>query len=156
MKLYLVRHGTAGDASRDELRPLTAEGKEELVKVTKCLERLSYDGAEIWHSGLLRARESAEIIAQGLGLQRSMHVHPELAPDEPPLPVAGAVLGRKGDLFLVGHQPFMGKMVSCLMTGRPDAQFVDFNKGAVACFRPPAIAGRSWKLAWMLDPALLA
>src|SRR5256885_547180 len=101
MKLLLVRHGSAGTAATDELRPLTEEGKGELGRVARALARIDWDGAEIWQSGLLRAEESAGIVAKGLGLEQVMSLHPELAPNEPPMRVVEAIQGRKRDLILV-------------------------------------------------------
>jgi phosphohistidine phosphatase len=156
MKLILIRHGEAGKAETDELRRLSADGKEEIARLAKALARIQFEGAEIRHSGLLRAEESAVILAEALGLRQKLLVHPELAPMEPPMNVLEAIQGRKSDLILVGHQPFMGKMASCLLSGSEVQKFVDFATGAAACFRPPAIPGGNWRLTWLMDPALLA
>ncbi|MGH2469546.1 MAG: SixA phosphatase family protein, partial [Chloroflexota bacterium] len=69
MKLYVMRHGPA-EAQRDGLadadRALTAEGRAETVGVARGLARLGARPAVILSSPLVRARQTAEVIAQQL------------------------------------------------------------------------------------------
>lgn len=155
MKLVIIRHGEAGRAASDELRELTARGRAELGRLGKAMALGDLAGAEIWHSGYVRARQSAEILAGQLGLGQDLATHPELAPMGSPMDVMASIKGRDKDLILVGHQPFMGKMASCLLSGDESQKYVDFATGAAACFRPPVADQKHWRLLWLLDPALL-
>src|SRR5258706_7668086 len=69
-ELYLVRHGVAeerGDAWPDDAkRPLTDEGISRMRKVTRGLAELGVSLDLILTSPLVRARQTAEILAAGL------------------------------------------------------------------------------------------
>lgn len=72
MHLYLVRHGRAEDRERwdpanDHLRPLTLDGKNRLRKSTRTMKALDVLPARILTSPLTRARQTADILAEGLG-----------------------------------------------------------------------------------------
>ena len=63
MMLYLVRHGDAVGADVNPTRPLSEEGREEVLKVAHHLKKNRIEVDHIWHSGKVRAIETAEIIA---------------------------------------------------------------------------------------------
>jgi phosphohistidine phosphatase len=74
-------------------------------------------------------------------------------PSDPVGPVARRVADLTSDVMLVGHLPFMGKLVARLVAGderRPVAAFVP---GTVVCLEQ-AEAG-DWVIAWMLRPELV-
>ena len=104
----------------------------------------------IEHSGLARARETAEIIvaATGAPVAEAAGLRPEAAVE----PVARGLLGsREASLMLVGHQPFMGRLASYLLTGDAESELLHFRTGAVACLE---LEGGAWQLGWFLPPNL--
>ncbi|MBP9836681.1 MAG: class I tRNA ligase family protein [Candidatus Pacebacteria bacterium] len=76
---YIMRHAEAEsnitgliDAIPDEKNPLTENGREQIKKI---LEELKEKGiTKIVHSGMQRTRETAELLAEGLGLPKEMIV----------------------------------------------------------------------------------
>jgi hypothetical protein len=52
-----------------------------------------------------------------------------------------------------GHLPFLGKLVSLLVTGSEENEIVEFHFGSVVCIERRD-DGR-WKVAWMITPTLL-
>src|SRR5687768_18397133 len=77
MKLLVVRHGAAMDKDEfartgesDDLRPLTDEGKDEMKSVAKGLRDEVEDLDVLATSPLVRARETADIMAQAFGIDR--------------------------------------------------------------------------------------
>ncbi len=68
MDLYLVRHATAEDRAEtgDDERALTEEGKAKMIRATRGLAKLKVRPDLILASPLRRARETAEILAEGL------------------------------------------------------------------------------------------
>jgi len=120
VRLYLVRHAEAAPGEPDELRQLTAEGRE----VARALgERLRAEGATpavILTSPLLRARETGGELAKAL--------HVESEPDERLAPgadvddVRAAVEGRGDAVVVVAHQPDCGEIAAAL-TGGPEPSF---------------------------------
>ncbi len=83
MKVYFLRHGKA-DRSQwdgdDDARPLTAEGEEAMRREAKALRALGLAPDVIVTSPLARARRTAELVADGLGLGGRVVVDDRLAP----------------------------------------------------------------------------
>ena len=119
MKVYLVRHADAAPGTPDELRPLTAAGREQARELG---ERLRDDGVEpdvILTSPLLRARETGDELARATG----SHSEPveRLAPGATADDVRAAVAGRGESVVVVGHQPDCGRAAAELGDGEePD------------------------------------
>jgi phosphohistidine phosphatase len=111
MELLLIRHGEAienapglGDAGRW----LTEKGRHTTRDVARWLDkRGSRRPAVIWTSALVRAVQSAEIIAGKIGLEEEIIVCPELAPNGDALELVRRVASYRGSgtLALVGHEP---------------------------------------------------
>jgi phosphohistidine phosphatase len=55
--------------------------------------------------------------------------------------------------MVVGHLPFMAKMVSYLVTGNEDSNIVAFKPGSVVCLQQDA--EEHWQIQWMLRPDIL-
>ena len=120
MRLYLVRHAEAAPGDPDELRPLTATGREQARELGARLAAAGASGAAVVTSPLLRARETGEEIARALGTS------PE--PDERLAPGADAAVLRElasehpAGLVAVGHQPDCGRAAAEL-TGGSEPRF---------------------------------
>src|SRR3990172_5274533 len=71
VELYLVRHAHAGDPARwtgpDERRPLSARGRLQAQRLGQHLASIQLDVELIVTSPKVRARETADLIAQALG-----------------------------------------------------------------------------------------
>jgi phosphohistidine phosphatase SixA len=119
MRLYLVRHAEAAPGEPDELRSLTPEGRRQATRVA---ERLSESGAQpsaVLCSPLLRARETAELIAEPFGLAPDSD--DRLAPGATADGVRAAVAGRGEAVVVVGHQPDCGRIAAELTGGAEPA-----------------------------------
>jgi phosphohistidine phosphatase len=115
MQLFLVRHADAAPGEPDELRRLTAEGRDQAHAVG---ERLAAQGIRpdiVLTSPLLRARETAEAIAGELDC--ASEPSDSLAPGATATGVQAAVAGRGETLVLVGHQPDCGRIAAELGDG---------------------------------------
>lgn len=135
MPLYLFRHGDALPVGKegiqtDEDRTLTPEGIEVTRTVCQGLVRLGVGGQEIWTSPLVRARQTAEILAQTLRIEK-VEVKDSLAlpPAKDDLYRGLAALPPDRDLFLVGHQPHLGHLISLLIFGKADGGVVVGKSG---------------------------
>jgi phosphohistidine phosphatase len=163
MHLLVVRHGIAEDREEfaatgqdDSLRPLTAEGRTKMERNARALRRALGSVDALATSPLVRAAETATIVAAAF--------------DEPPLDTVDALvpeakpsallpwLRRHDDtttVAVVGHEPHLGTLVAWLVTGRAEPG-IPLKKGG-ACLlefdgRPDA--GRATML-WMLTPGLM-
>jgi phosphohistidine phosphatase len=163
MNLYLMRHGIAAAAEprveSDETRPLTPKGARRIRRAARGLRRLGVSLDAVLTSPLVRARQTAEIIAAGLGLEGHLEEIPDLAPQHSVdrLVSSLARFNDKDALILVGHEPLLGFAFSFFMGGREDVRFaVALKKGGVCCIEidglPPREPGT---LQWFLTPKQL-
>ena len=153
MKLYLVRHTHALSDAEDPTRPLSPKGREVALAMGRWLGRHAKPAVlEVWHSPLVRARETAELFAEGAHLKAPLREVAGLLPEDPPDPMAAA-LGRHGDsVMIVGHEPFLSALAEQLLDLGNGG--VEFQKGAVLCLeRGPR--GTPWTLAWHVSPTLV-
>ena len=108
MKLYLIQHGEAKSEAEDPERSMTARGEKEVMAVSKVAGGLQIRPSKIYHSGKLRAKQTAEIIASGLKISDSfVQPTPGLNPNDDIHPWAERISKEKEDLMLVGHLPFL-------------------------------------------------
>lgn len=158
MKIYVIRHAASADEAdydRDEERPLTKPGKATMKSVSRLLVELAIAPGRIYTSPLVRARETADIVAKALGKGASVKEARELAPGRAAVEVV-EMLADSGldEAAVVGHEPQLGRLVSLLVTGA-DAPVVGMRKSSVACieFDGPAAAGGG-VLAWHITPEI--
>ncbi len=155
MKLYLIQHGEAKPESEDPERSLTARGEKEVVAVSKAAGGLQIRPSKIFHSGKLRAKQTAQIIASALKISNSL-VQPSqgLNPNDDIHTWAERISKEKEDLMLVGHLPFLEKLTSFLLCGDENARVVLFRYGAIVCLDQKGDKG--WAVRWILTPEMAA
>lgn len=160
MQLYLVRHGIAENVSAsgsDADRTLTDEGRDKMARAVRGLVEIGVTLDRIVTSPLLRAKETAEILAEGLG-GVEIDVASELAAGASPQKVLAVAAHTEADgLALVGHQPDLGRVASVLLSGSPSTCPLPFRKGAVACFEGEIVPGGGHRmdLEWFVTPKQL-
>ena len=157
--LYFVRHGLAeerGDAWPDDSkRPLTDEGMSRMRKAARGLARLGVTVDLVLSSPVVRARQTAELLAAGLESRPSLVNVDSLAPDGSHAAVIADLEkhARKNCIALVGHEPMIGELVARLIGSRHP---IEFKKGAVCRVDledlPPVGPG---DLRWLLTPKIL-
>ena len=159
LELYLVRHGIAADRGEDypddAKRPLTNHGISRMRKQAKGLAALDVSVDLILTSPLVRTRQTADILAQGLPGTPPVHQTDALAPAG----TRAAVLKELGQhmrlarIALVGHEPNIGELAGSLIGAR---SALPFKKGAVCRIDfeifPPKGTG---ELIWFATPKLL-
>src|SRR4051812_10692460 len=114
MHLYLIRHAHAVDAADDAARELSKKGRDQAKALGKFMhEREIFAPAAIWHSPLLRARETAELLAKHARIAARVSETAGLLPEDDPAVIASGVAhARLSSLALVGHEPFMSALAS--------------------------------------------
>jgi phosphohistidine phosphatase len=147
----LVQHGEAKPETKDPQRPLTDRGHEEVRRVARYAAAVGVRVAEIRHSGKLRARQTAEILAEHLKPPKGVHVMEGLEPNADPGKTR-ADLEQAGDgVMLVGHLPHLARLASSLLVGDPGREIVRFRNGAIVCL---VRAEGGWLVRWILTPEL--
>jgi len=156
-RLYIVRHAVAEDESPgglDSDRRLTPKGRKRFARM---VERLVARGLEIdlvATSPLVRCRETAEIIAGGLGGAPRVEVVAALAPgaDWQSL-VEWTVQQDAARVAWVGHAPCVGRLVAVSIGDASAA--VRMSKGAIAAIALDDGPGQPGELDWLVTPELL-
>jgi len=156
VELYFLRHAHAGDRETwvgdDDIRPLTNKGERQSERIGRLLADVGFRPDEVVSSPLTRARQTAEIVAERLGL--GVRIDDRLA--------GGFGFGELESLLvdlgdplrpmLVGHDPAFSDMVTALC----DAGDLLLRKGALArvdAGRP--LTPGSGVLRWLVPPDLL-
>ncbi len=134
MDLYILRHGIAAERdpqkfSDDDQRPLTAEGKKKLRRIAATLKDLGYRFDLVLTSPLVRAKQTADIVAAALGIEGRVRETSHLAPPGDPRRLVAEIndLGE-GRVLLVGHEPYLSGFISVLLSGREGLE-IDLKKG---------------------------
>jgi phosphohistidine phosphatase len=107
VRLFIVRHAAAAPGEPDALRTLTPVGREVARALGEQLAAESLDA--VLCSPLLRARETAGLIARPAGLEPE--ADERLAPGATAEEVRELVEGRGETIVLVGHQPDCSEIV---------------------------------------------
>jgi phosphohistidine phosphatase len=158
-ELYLIRHGVAeerGDAWPDDSkRPLTEDGTSRMRKAARGLSRLGVVFDIVLTSPLVRARQTAEIVAGGLAPRPSLVNIDSLGPDAGYAALIADLEkhARKPRIALVGHEPDIGEVAARLIGSR---RSIEFKKGAICRIDvdeiPPTGPGQ---LRWFITPKIL-
>ena len=153
MKLYLVQHGDAVAKEVNPERPLSDQGRIDVENVTRFLARAGINVPVILHGGKRRTAQTAELLAGGVGQSASPDKVSGIDPLDPVAPFAQTVAEWTSDTMVVGHLPFLGKLVSLLVTGDETPSVVAFGPASVACLERGQ--GDRWTLDWMIRPELV-
>ncbi|MCG8508119.1 MAG: phosphohistidine phosphatase SixA [Rhodospirillales bacterium] len=154
MKIYLMQHGDAVSAEENPARPLSDKGLKDVGRQAAFLARSRVRVTRVIHSGKARALATALAMAEVIGPGREVEqAEAGLSPNSGTDQLAGAANALDEDFLVVGHMPFMGRMVSRLLTGNEDGVSVAFTPGTVACLERGD--GGKWSLNWVLRPELL-
>ncbi len=163
MRLFLVRHGHATADADDARRSLSARGTEATRRVAAFLKTSGAVGGvqEIWHSTLVRARQTAELLREELGLEARMVETGDLRPNDDPVALADRLERLDQGLMIVGHEPQLGALATLLVRGKQSPVGFIVKKGTViALERSGGLhkkSGRSrWSVCWQLAPELLS
>ena len=158
MRCYFLRHGLAVEADdwsgSDFDRPLTGEGRARMRRAAKAMAALRLEIDVIVTSPLLRAKQTAAIVAKELQL------HDRLVEDER----LGGEFGsdrladilaehrRANAVMLVGHEPGMSRTIGHLVGGAG----IEFKKGSLACVNVPNPSILQGELVWLIPAKVLA
>jgi len=147
MVLLLVHHGDAVGPEIDSRRPLSAEGLAGVERVAAQAAARGAKPAVVWHSGKLRAKQTAEAIWRACNALADFSATRDLQPDDPPQWMRDRLLGETRDIAIVGHFPHLPRLLALLATGGEAG--VDFPvHGGVALVSDEDDA---WREIWRID-----
>jgi phosphohistidine phosphatase len=150
MELTIIRHAHAVAGKDDAARPLSAKGRRQIKEMAAFLQRgRGLKAVEVWHSPLVRARETAERLVDRLASSAKLVEVGELNPDMDPAVLTKRMAKARRPIAVVGHEPHLSALATLLLTGRTRPVAVALRKGAVATFERK---GRRWMLHWLVSP----
>ena len=156
MKLYLLRHGAAYDREDwqdkdDELRPLTDDGTDAMKREARRLSQMKLKLDAIVTSPLVRARETAWLVARALDMK--VDENPLLKPGFN-LDALDILLGQYVEfnrLMIVGHEPDFSQVIAQLIGGGT----ILMRKGGLARVDISELHPPHGELVWLLTPSVL-
>jgi phosphohistidine phosphatase len=156
MELYLMRHGEAAESTVDPARPLTERGRNSVERVAESAAARGARVDLIYHSGILRARQTAEILARHIGGEGRVEARVGLQPEDPIEPTAQWLLQLPADpsgetIAVVGHLPFLERLAAQLLAGASGSGSPAFRPGTLVKLVPASGGGR-FGVEWVLDP----
>ncbi len=157
MILYFLRHGLAGDRADwledDAQRPLTKEGKGKMAQEAENIAGLGLDLDLIVTSPLVRALQTAQIVAERLGIEDKLVRDERISPgfDLQGLAEVIASHPEAQTLMVVGHEPDFSETISELIGGGR----VVCKKGGLARVDVISQNPLMGELAWLMTPKLL-
>ena len=152
MKLYLIRHATASDtAASDAERELTNEGREEARVAGAALAELGAKPKHIISSPLVRARQTAEIVAKALSFSGQVEILDELENGTTTVSLVKALKPRDSadEILLVGHIPSLSEHLAALI-GAKNAEGLPLGKASVACVELERLRIGTGQLRWLM------
>ena len=163
MELLVIRHGEAMDKEEfaktgksDDFRPLTSAGMEEMKEIARGLRELVKKIDLVVPSPLVRAVQTAEIVAAAYDIPVSEPT-PALSPDSEPEDFEkwSADFEDAKRIAVVGHEPHLTGLVSWLLTSEDDA-IMDLKKGGMCLLEfDDGIKSGKGVLNWLMTPRQL-
>ena len=164
MHLYLLRHGIAVDLvarrfAEDADRPLAPEGERKLWQVAEAMEALDLSFDLILSSPYVRARQTAEIIAEALKARKKLEFSASLTPGgstKKLIEYLHRLQPPPDNMLLVGHEPYLSGLISLLVAGDTTSAVV-MKKGGLCKLSMESLKhGRCAALEWLLTPRQMA
>jgi phosphohistidine phosphatase len=162
MNLYIIRHAIAVDEGapeyeEDSLRPLTEKGKKKMRQIAKGLYALGVRFDLILSSPYVRAKETAEILAEVFKMKKKIELSENLVPmGDPDLLIAEVNEKYSADsIAFVGHEPELTHLVGLLISENPGLDMT-LKKGGVCSLSADDLHhSRNATLEWLLTPGIL-
>lgn len=155
MRIYLVQTGEALPREGTDFdRPLSDKGRMSVERLASLLSTVNLNAARVIHSGNVRARQTLELLRWATGSTRlALEARSGLNPEDPVEPWVEEIATWGDDAVIVGHQPFLGRLASSLVSRRREPPVVLFVPGTAVCLEK---GEAGWSVAWMVPPGLLS
>ncbi len=144
--IYLVHHADAVGPEIDPMRPLSDRGRAAAFLVADEAARRGARPEAIWHSGKLRARQTAEAFWKVCHPFASLTAERGLQPGDPPEWMRDRLNGLSGEMMIVGHMPHIARLFH-LLIGEAQTSAADFPLHGLIALEPE---GERWREAWRI------
>ncbi len=147
-RLYFVQHGLALSKADNPDRPLSEIGIKQTESIARQIHTSDIAISQIFHSGKLRALQTAEIIAATTNI-KAVSVLDHLSPNDE-VTLITQNLNIDNALY-IGHLPHLEKLVSYLVTGDESQNIITFQNSAIVCLEK---TNHLYQVQWYLTPDL--
>ena len=145
MRLVIVHHGEAVGPEVDLRRPLSPWGREAVDRLAADAAARGVKPAVVWHSGKLRAKETADAFWRACNPFAEFSATRDLQPGDPPEWMRDRLRGESRDILIAGHYPHLPRLLALLLKAEPFPQH-----GVVALVSEDG--GASWREEWRKAP----
>ncbi len=132
----------------DPERPLSEQGTQDIRRLAIRLANMGAQPEKIFHSGKLRAEQTAQLIAEALATAVEPEQTGGLKPNDDPAAFMTRIEQSGHATLVASHMPFVSRLCSMLLTGTTAADFASLP-GTLFCLE--RTEGK-WRLACMLRP----
>ncbi len=153
MRLLLVQHGEACAKDVDPDRPLTDRGAADVDRLANFLGDADIRVGRVIHSGKLRARQTAARLAAVVAPGVELEISGLINPNDNPAAFDWQSGSWDSDALVVGHLPFMARLVAHLVVDDQLRLITAYRPGSIVCLQQGD--GGQWLIAWMIRPELL-
>ena len=144
--IYLLHHAEAVDASVDPQRPLSPGGRAHAARLAADAAARGVRPDVIWHSGKLRAKQTAEILWRACNPLATLSATRDLQPGDPPMWIRDRLRAESRDLLLAGHYPHLPRLLELLLDD-PAAEFPQHGMVALST----SDEGETWTEEWRIE-----
>jgi phosphohistidine phosphatase len=131
------------------MRPLSSRGQQQVAELAREAAAREARPRVIWHSGKLRARQTAEAYRHACNPLAQFAAARGLLPGDPPGWIADRLLVEDGEVMVVGHMPHLPRLLRLLLAGDADVSAIDFPPNGLVCVEEDAGV---WKERWRMSP----
>ena len=149
MRLFLVHHAEAVGPDVDTRRPLSPLGEAQATHAATEAAARGARPAVVWHSGKVRARQTAQAFWRACNALAEFKASPDLQPADPPSRIRARLRGDARDILIAGHFPHLPRLLSLLLTGADEAPALFPPHGVVALETDDE--GETWKEIWRIE-----
>jgi phosphohistidine phosphatase len=146
--LFLVHHADAVAADVDAQRPLSASGRVHVERLAVESAAKGVKPQAIWHSGKLRARQTAEAFLRTCNPLAEFSAIRGLQPTDPPQMIEDQLRGEIRDVMLVGHMPNVERVHELLLRHAHGLARPTFPLHGIVAIEGD---GTSWREVWRME-----
>jgi phosphohistidine phosphatase len=150
LRLFLVHHGDAVGPEIDPRRPLSERGREQVERLAAEAAARGARPLAVWHSGKLRARQTAEAFWRACNALADFSAARDLQPDDPPEWIRDRLRGETRDILIAGHYPHLPGLLRLLAPTPSGDERAAFPPHGVVAVQTDD-EGKTWREIWRLE-----
>ena len=130
------------------MRPLSTPGRAVAARLAFAVAARGARPDVLWHSGKLRARQTAELFWSACNPLASLTAERGLQPGDPPGWIRDRLAGETRSILIVGHMPFLPRLLASLLDAPDGTAAATFPLHGCVALETDA---ESWREAWRIE-----